>query len=109
LILLLLTSKVAKKQTGTASSPLMLQQKLDAAKENFSILFNLLPDPAMIIDKTGNFLEVSDSVTKETGYTKEEFLATSFLNSSSKQKKQSQSCEKSCQKDDRAKSCTIRN
>ncbi len=74
-----LTSKVAKKQTGTASSPIVLQQKLDTAKENFSILFNLLPDPAMIIDKSGNFLEVSDSVTKETGYTKEEFLETSFL------------------------------
>lgn len=78
-VFLLLAFEVAKKQVGTAPSPLILQQKLDTAKENFSILFNLLPDAAMIIDKSGNFLEVTDIVTKLTGYTKEDFLGTSFL------------------------------
>ena len=57
---LLLAFQVAKKQTRIASSPLLLQKKLDVAKENFSILFNLLPDPALIIDKKGNFLELTD-------------------------------------------------
>lgn len=78
-IFLLLAFEVAKNQTGIVFSPLRLQKKLDKAKENFSILFNLLPDPAVIVDKTGNFLEVTDGITKATGFTKEDIFGKNFL------------------------------
>ncbi len=77
---ILLAFEVAKKQTGVTSSPLLLQKKLETAETNFSVLFNLLPDPAIIIDGRGNFLEVTDSVTNVTGFTREEFFGTSFFN-----------------------------
>ena len=77
---ILLAFEVAKNQAGTTSSPLMLQQKLETAKTNFSILFNLLPDPAIIIDSRGNFIEVTDGVTKVTGFSNDEFLGMNFLN-----------------------------
>ncbi len=77
---ILLAFEVAKKQTGVTSSPLLLQKKLETAETNFSVLFNLLPDPAVIIDGRGNFLEVTDGVTNVTGFTREEFFGTNFLN-----------------------------
>jgi len=77
---ILLSFEVAKKQIGVTFSPLVLQEKLETARENFSVLFNLLPDPAVIIDHLGNFLEVTDSVTKATGLSREEFLGTNFVN-----------------------------
>jgi PAS domain S-box-containing protein len=77
---ILLAFEVAKKQTGVTSSPLLLQQKLENAETNFSLLFNLLPDPAVIINNLGNFLEVTDGVTKATGMSREEFLGTNFVN-----------------------------
>ncbi|MFA5365003.1 MAG: PAS domain S-box protein [Candidatus Bathyarchaeia archaeon] len=79
-IFLLLAFEVAKRQTGISTSALVLQQKLNTAKENFSVLFNLLPDPAIIIDNKGVILEVTDGVTKVTGYDRNEFRGHSFLN-----------------------------
>ncbi|MDG6223818.1 MAG: PAS domain S-box protein [Candidatus Bathyarchaeota archaeon] len=76
----LLAFEVAKTQTGITSSPLLLQQKLETAQTNFSVLFNLLPDPAVIIDHRGNFLEITDAVTDATGLSREEFIGTNFVN-----------------------------
>ncbi|MCW4034210.1 MAG: PAS domain S-box protein, partial [Candidatus Bathyarchaeota archaeon] len=77
---LLLAFEVAKRQTGITDSALVLQKELESAKENFSVLFNLLPDPAVIVDHKGNFLEVTDSAIKATGFGKEEFLGKNFVN-----------------------------
>jgi PAS domain S-box-containing protein len=78
-LFLLLAFEVAKHQTGINTSALVLQQKLDTAKENFSVLFNLLPDPAIIVDNKGVILEVTDGVTRVTGYDRNEFRGKSFL------------------------------
>ncbi len=84
---ILLAFEVAKKQTGVTTSPLLLQEKLETAETNFSVLFDLLPDPAVIIDYYGNFLEITDGLMRATGFSREEFLGTNFFNLSILSKK----------------------
>ena len=76
---LILACEIARRQKGKVSSPLNLQKELDAANENFFTLFNLLPDPALIVDHKGNILEVTDSVLEVTGIAREKFLTTNFI------------------------------
>ena len=80
-VVLLLAFETSKREVGESSSLLVLKKKLGAAEDNFSKLFSLLPDPAVIVDDKGTFLAVSSRVTTITGYRQEELLGNNFLNS----------------------------
>ncbi|MGA2664871.1 MAG: PAS domain S-box protein [Nitrososphaerales archaeon] len=80
-IVLLLAFETSKREVGESSSLLVLRKKLGAAEDNFSKLFSLLPDPAVIVDDKGAFLAVSSKVSAITGYQQEELLGNNFLNS----------------------------
>jgi PAS domain S-box-containing protein len=47
---------------------------LGRSKENFRELFNLIPDPLVIIDSKGRFLDLTDKTLKLLGYTREELV-----------------------------------
>ncbi len=42
-------------------------------------LFNLMPDPVVIVDSKGRFLAVNDRVEEKTGFKREELLGKNFL------------------------------
>jgi PAS domain S-box-containing protein len=76
---LLLAFEISKRIVGDSSSILVLKKKLGVAEENFSKLFSMLPDPAVIVDGKGTFLALTSSVTTITGFQKEELLGTNFV------------------------------
>ncbi|MGD8506607.1 MAG: PAS domain S-box protein, partial [Candidatus Bathyarchaeota archaeon] len=48
-------------------------------RESFLALLNLMPDPVVIVDGKGKFLEVNDRVEEITGFNKQELIGKSFL------------------------------
>ena len=76
----LLLSFEAGKHNLNSSSVTVMKKQLNNAEENFGTLFNLLPDPAVIVNENGTFLNISEGVSKATGFQKEEFLGKNFLN-----------------------------
>ena len=88
---LLFSFELARNQSGNLSSVFALKKKLGNAIENFDTLFHLLPDPVVILDSKGNFLEASLSFSKMVGLKKEEIAGTNiftqnFLSAESKAK-----------------------
>ena len=81
---LFLAFEIPKTQTTQSSSLVVLKKKLGVAEENFAKLFNILPDPAVIVDGKGTFLAITNSVTTLSGYQKEELLGTNFMRSRSR-------------------------
>lgn len=75
---LILAFEASKRHSGESSSILVLKKKLGVAEQNFSKLFSILPDPAVIVDSKGTFLALTSSIT-QTGYQKEELLGNNFL------------------------------
>jgi PAS domain S-box-containing protein len=49
------------------------------AKTTLGILINLISDPAVVIDKKGRFLEISNRVEDLTGVKREELIGTNFM------------------------------
>ena len=89
-IFLMFSFELARKQSGNLSSVFALK-KLGNAIENFDTLFHLLPDPAIILDINGNFLETSLSFVKLTGLKKMDIVGANiftqnFLSAESKAK-----------------------
>lgn len=76
---LLLAFEVAKRQTGDSSSLLIIKNQFDKVEDNFNKLFSMLPDPAVIVDGKGTFLETTDSVSKITGFQREELVGINFV------------------------------
>ena len=70
----------AAKNQGSASI-LIIKNKLLAAEQNFSKLFSIIPDPAVIVDGKGTFLAITSNVPTLTGYSKEELIGSNFMNS----------------------------
>jgi PAS domain S-box-containing protein len=56
-----------------------IEEELVESRKDFQTLFNLMPDPVVIIDSKGRFLEVNDRVEETTGFEKEELLGKNFL------------------------------
>jgi len=56
-----------------------IEEELVESRKDFQTLFNLMPDPVVIIDSKGKFLEVNDRVEETTGFEKEELLGKNFL------------------------------
>jgi PAS domain S-box-containing protein len=76
-----LAFEVAKRQTDANSPILVLKRQLSAAEANFSKIFSILPDPALIVDQNGVFLAISPNVTAVAGYEKEDLVGKSFVTS----------------------------
>jgi len=76
---ILLAFEVAKRQTGDNSSLLIIKNQIDKAEDNFIKLFSILPDPAIIVDGKGTFLETTDNVSKITGFQREEIVGSNFV------------------------------
>jgi len=53
--------------------------ELKETGERNQILFNLMPDPVVIVDSKGRFLAVNDRVEEKTGFKREELLGKNFL------------------------------
>jgi PAS domain S-box-containing protein len=49
------------------------------SRNKFQTLFNLLPDPVVIVDGYGKFLAVNDKVEEMTGFKRRELLGKNFL------------------------------
>lgn len=49
------------------------------SKQTLQLLINLIDDPVVIVDKKGNFLEVSNRVEDLTGVKREQLLGTNFM------------------------------
>ncbi len=49
------------------------------AKRTLQVLINLIPDPVVVVDKKGRFLEISDRVEELTGVRREQLLGTNFM------------------------------
>ena len=76
---LLLAFEISKNLEGETSSILVLRKELHTAKNDFDKLFNILPDPAAIIDANGIILAVSPNVSAVSGFRKEELVGINFL------------------------------
>ena len=70
----------AAKNEGSATL-LSIKNKLKAAEGNFSKLFSIIPDPAVIVDEKGTFIAITSNVPTLTGYSKEELIGSNFMNS----------------------------
>ncbi len=55
---------------------------LNTSQEMIEILMNLITDPVVIVDRKGNFLDMSDGVEELLGVTKEDLLGTNFMKAS---------------------------
>ena len=71
-VMMLATSKHNSEET--ISSFFVLKKEIASAKRKFNMLFNLMPDPAVIMDGTGNLLEVSERIKEISGYEKGELI-----------------------------------
>ncbi len=49
-------------------------QDLRSGKDNFRALFNIMPDPGVILDSQGKFLDLTDKTLEILGYKREELL-----------------------------------
>jgi PAS domain S-box-containing protein len=78
---LLLAFEAADKPDTTALPIIALKNQLTAAEQNFSKLFSLLPDPAVIVDSNGVFLAITKSVTSMIGYTRADLIGVNFTTS----------------------------
>jgi PAS domain S-box-containing protein len=56
-----------------------IEEEVVESRKDFQTLFNLMPDPVVIINSKGIFLEVNDRVEETTGFEKEELLGKNFL------------------------------
>ena len=79
--ILFLAFEIPKNQLNQSSSIVVLKKRLGVAEENFSKLFSMLPDPAVIVDGKGTFLAITSNVPSITGYEKEELVGTNFMTS----------------------------
>jgi PAS domain S-box-containing protein len=57
-----------------------IEEEPKESRKAFQILFNLMPDPVIIVDGKGKFLAVNDRVEEKTGFKREELLGKNFLN-----------------------------
>ena len=76
---LLIAFQISKNPEGETSSILAMKKELHTAEHNFNKLFDILPDPATIIDVKGTILAVSPGVISLSGFGKEELLGMNFL------------------------------
>jgi PAS domain S-box-containing protein len=53
--------------------------ELEESRSHFENLFNAIADPIVIVDKYGKFLEISDGVVNQTGYTRNDLIGKNFL------------------------------
>ena len=51
----------------------------EVSGKEIEALFNLIPDPAVIIDSKGRILSVNDAVTQRIGFSRDELLGKNFL------------------------------
>jgi len=56
-----------------------IEEQMKESREEFQTLFNLMPDPVVIVDGKGKFLAINDKVEEMTGFTKQELLGKNFL------------------------------
>jgi PAS domain S-box-containing protein len=49
------------------------------SETGFDIMFNLMPDPVVVVNGKGKFLAVNDKVEEKTGFKREELLGRNFL------------------------------
>ena len=56
-----------------------IEEEPRESRKGFQTLFNLMPDPVVIVDGKGNFLAVNDKVEEKTGFKREELLGKNFL------------------------------
>lgn len=54
-------------------------RKLEEPSRSFQALFNLIPDPAVVIGAKGEILAVNDGAEKLTGLRREELVGKNFL------------------------------
>ena len=76
---LLVAFEISKSQEGETTSILVLKKELYTAEHNFNKLFNMLPDPATIVDAKGTILAVSPGIIALSGLKKEELVGANFL------------------------------
>jgi two-component system NtrC family sensor kinase len=55
------------------------RDQLMKAEYNFKSLVNVIANPVVIVDHTGNILEINDKVVEITGFSKEELVGKNFL------------------------------
>lgn len=55
------------------------ENELEESRRHFQMLFNVMVDPVVIVDRRGKFLEVTDRVEEITGFKREELLGKNFL------------------------------
>ncbi len=55
------------------------EEQMKESREEFQTLFNLMPDPVVIVDGKGKFLAVNDKVEEMTNFSKQELLGKNFL------------------------------
>jgi PAS domain S-box-containing protein len=77
--LILIAFEISKSQSGETNSIFVLKKELYIAECNFSRLFNMLPDPAAIINVEGTILAVSPNLIVLFGFEKEELVGKNFL------------------------------
>jgi PAS domain S-box-containing protein len=77
---LLILGFEAAKNDGSATL-ISIRNRLKAAEVNFSKLFSIIPDPAVIVDKKGTFIAITPHVPTLTGYSKEELIGSNFMRS----------------------------
>jgi len=51
----------------------------EVSRKEVEILFDLIPDPAVILDSKGRILSVNDAVTRKTGFSRDELLGKNLL------------------------------
>ncbi len=56
-----------------------MEEEPRGSRKKFQTLFNLMPDPVVIVDGKGKFLAVNDIVEEKTGFKREELLGKNFL------------------------------
>jgi PAS domain S-box-containing protein len=76
---MLIAFEISKSQGGETNSILAMKKELYIAECNFSKLFNMLPDPAAIINAEGTILAVSPNLIVLFGFEKEELVGKNFL------------------------------
>ena len=56
-----------------------MENEVKESRRHFQMLFNVMVDPVIIVDRKGKFLEVTDRVVEITGFQKEELIGKNFL------------------------------
>lgn len=87
LIILFSTLKKSEtKQKSFIDNYIHIKKELETVKteltekeETFQTLFNFMPDPVMILDKKGTFIELTERVKEFTGFERNEILGQNFL------------------------------